>query len=169
MAVAFSRLELSTASYIWGLIDPDDQLVGQCLTAGQTFGNLLTMADSLGKVRIDNVKVLGAHHEWIRQARDVATERNDVFHSHWIFHSDDPSTPVRTRYKRSKDGFVEWSDVPFDQANLPQLRDRIEALIFGLRSIKERVPEMFRSGKIRRTKWTDDESTEGKADQPVDS
>jgi hypothetical protein len=85
VTVNFSMLETYIAVLIWGLISPEDSLVGQMVTAQLSFKRSLDLLDALFRYKIKDAVKVARLEEMLKEAQAAEEARNRIVHSMWMF------------------------------------------------------------------------------------
>ena len=81
VTVCFSRLESAVAFFTWCIITPQDQLLGQIITAELSFRARLTLLDAVFRYLENNEKLIDELDVLLGQIQHVEDERNRLIHS----------------------------------------------------------------------------------------
>lgn len=83
VAVNFQTMELFIATFVMGLIGPD-QTIGQMVTVQLPFGKLCVLAGSLFQYKFKGTTYATKFDELVRRGLELEAKRNQLFHSTWL-------------------------------------------------------------------------------------
>jgi hypothetical protein len=113
---AFQNLEYYFSVFAWGLMGKD-QRIGQTITAHLSFSKLLTLVETLFRLRTSDSALIDHMSAIIGQAAEAEQHRNRVTHSAYLQMSDEPGVRL-IRHKitaRLKKGLVhQWEEISID-------------------------------------------------------
>ena len=101
ITVAFSFLENTIAFFVWELLGRE-QRVGQIVTAGLSFNQLVNLFGSLYRHRVTDAEKIAALETLLKKIEQAQTERNAIVHSEWAAGESGTTNRVRRTARASK-------------------------------------------------------------------
>ncbi len=144
VTVSFSMLETYVAVLIWGLISPEDSLVGQMVTAQLSFRKSLDLLDAVFRYKIGDAVKVAKIEGLLKEAQAAEDARNRIVHSMWMFSQ--PCTDLRRVKLATKRGKgLSEQDEEGTPANIMAVAEEIEKTAKGFSSF---IMELCTAGML---------------------